>query len=69
MPKPKAGETRKDFMMRCIPEVIKEGKKRDQAIAICSSYYEEKDTWYISSFDRFIVNTYMATNNINNLFY
>ncbi len=44
MPKPKAGETRKDFMMRCIPEVIKEGKKRDQAIAICSSYYERKDT-------------------------
>ena len=44
MPKPKAGETRKDFMMRCIPEVIKEGKKRDQAIAICSSCYEKKDT-------------------------
>ena len=43
MPKPKAGETRKDFMMRCIPEVIKKGKKRDQAIAICSRYYEKKD--------------------------
>ena len=44
MPKPKAGETRKDFMIRCIPEVIKEGKKTDQAIAICISYYEKKDT-------------------------
>ena len=69
MPKPKAGETRKDFMMRCIPEVIKEGKSKEQAVAICSSYYERKDTWYNSNIDRFIINTYMATNNINNLFY
>ena len=69
MPKPKAGETRKDFMMRCIPEVIKEGKKRNQAIAICSSYYEKKDTWHTSSIDRIIVNTYMVASNINNLFY
>ena len=30
MPKPKAGETRKDFMMRCIPEVIKEGKAKNK---------------------------------------
>lgn len=44
MPKPKKGETRKDFMMRCIPEVIKEGKSKEQSIAICSSLYERKDT-------------------------
>jgi len=43
MPKPKAGETRKDFMIRCIPEVIKEGKSKEQAVAICSSYYENKN--------------------------
>ena len=43
MPKPKKGEKRKDFMLRCVPEVIAEGKERKQAVAICSSYYEEKD--------------------------
>ena len=48
MPKPKAGETRKDFMMRCIPEVIKEGKSKEQAVAICSSYYERKILDYIA---------------------
>ena len=44
MPKPKSGETRKDFMMRCVPEVIKEGKPKKQAIAICSSYYDKSNS-------------------------
>ena len=44
MPKPKAGETRKDFMMRCVPEVIKEGKPKEQAIAICSTYYDKSNS-------------------------
>ncbi len=42
MPKPKPNEKKKDFMYRCVPEVIKEGYKNDQAIAICSKYYENK---------------------------
>ena len=40
MPKPKPQEKKKDFMMRCVPEVINEGYKTEQAIAICSRYYE-----------------------------
>ena len=42
MPKPKKNEKKKDFMNRCIPEVIKEGKKTNQAIAQCSSMYENR---------------------------
>tara|TARA_Y100000813_G_scaffold186046_1_gene158354 strand:- start:459 stop:602 length:144 start_codon:yes stop_codon:yes gene_type:complete len=45
MPKPKANESRKDFMIRCIPMVIKEGKSRDQAIAQCSATYANKDKY------------------------
>jgi len=45
MPKPKANESRKDFMMRCIPMVIKEGKSREQAIAQCSATYANKDKY------------------------
>lgn len=42
MPKPKPSEKKKDFMIRCVPEVINEGYKSEQAIAICSKYYENK---------------------------
>lgn len=44
MPNPKPGESRDDFLDRCIPIVISEGNDPDQAVAICISYYEgEKD--------------------------
>tara|TARA_R100000995_G_C3440574_1_gene103096 strand:+ start:367 stop:501 length:135 start_codon:yes stop_codon:yes gene_type:complete len=43
MPKPKKYEKKKDFMNRCIPEVVKEGKKTNQAIAQCSSMYENRN--------------------------
>ena len=42
MPKPKPSEKKKDFMLRCIPELIKEGKKTEQAIAQCSSVFENR---------------------------
>jgi len=42
MPSPNKNETKKDFLKRCIPQVIKEGKKQDQAIAICNSLFENK---------------------------
>ena len=42
MPTPKPNEKRKDFMLRCVPEVINEGYQSEQAIAICSSIYEKK---------------------------
>jgi hypothetical protein len=44
MPDPRQGESREDFLDRCIPEVVAEGRDPDQAVAMCISYYEgEKD--------------------------
>lgn len=40
MPKPKDKETKEEFMKRCIPELINEGKEQDQAIAICNSIFD-----------------------------
>jgi len=37
---PSAGENQSDFMSRCIPQLINEGKEQDQAIAICYKYFE-----------------------------
>jgi len=42
MPTPGPGETRDDFMDRCIPELIGEGKLQDQAVAICSNLFSDK---------------------------
>lgn len=44
MPNRKAGESKNDFMKRCIPMVIDEGTAKDdkQAYAICMSKWEEK---------------------------
>lgn len=46
---PKAGESEDDFMSRCIPYVIDEGKEQDQAVAICISKYEKRnyDKFYV----------------------
>jgi len=41
--KPNAGESKDDFLGRCIPIVVREGKDTDQATAICYSYFEGKD--------------------------
>ena len=43
MPKPKSGESKKDFLKRCIPIVLGEdtSKSTDQAVAICSSIYDD----------------------------
>lgn len=40
MPDPRPGESRDDFLDRCIPQVIEEGREPDQAVAMCVSYYE-----------------------------
>ena len=37
---PKAGESEDDFIGRCIPVIMNEGKQQDEAIAICYSYWE-----------------------------
>lgn len=43
MPKVKSGERKKDFMSRCIPMVVNEGKEQDQAVAICSNIWEDSE--------------------------
>lgn len=44
MPDPRQGESREDFLDRCIPEVVAEGRDPDQAVAMCLAYYEgDKD--------------------------
>lgn len=40
MPEPKKGEKKSDYMTRCVPVLIKEGKKPDQAVAICNSMFD-----------------------------
>jgi len=44
IPVPKKGESRKDFISRCIPFVIREGTTKDpkQATAICNSIWRKK---------------------------
>lgn len=37
---PNAGESESDYMGRCVPYMIGEGKEQDQAVAICISTYE-----------------------------
>ena len=39
MPTPKKDEKESDYMNRCVPMLIKEGKKPDQAVAICNSMF------------------------------
>lgn len=42
MPTPKRNESKQDFLSRCTTELIeKEGRKSDQAYAMCNSYWDE----------------------------
>ena len=44
MPEPRKGETKKDYISRCTKQLIeKEGRKPDQARAICESMWDDKD--------------------------
>ena len=45
MPNVQEGETRSDFISRCIPIVLNDGTAEDseQAAAICHSIYDDKD--------------------------
>jgi hypothetical protein len=39
--KPKAGESRDNYLNYCIPIEVEAGKEVDQATAICNSYYDK----------------------------
>ena len=41
--KPKPGETQDEYLQYCIPEEINSGKERDQAVAICYSYWDAEN--------------------------
>jgi hypothetical protein len=41
--KPKAGETKDEYLAYCIPAEIKAGYPQDQAVAICISTYDRKE--------------------------
>ena len=45
MPKPNKGEKVKDFISRCVEQVMKDGTTKDnkQAVAICYSIYRESN--------------------------
>ena len=40
MPTPRKGEKEKDFIARCVPILIEEGKPSDQAVAQCHSIWD-----------------------------
>lgn len=42
MPTPRDGESREEWMARCVPYLIDEGREQDQAVAICSSMWDDK---------------------------
>jgi HK97 family phage prohead protease len=52
MPKPNQGESREDFVQRCIPVVIEDGTAEDgsQANAICNSMYKEENMGKIKDY-------------------
>ena len=39
--KPKAGESRQDYLNYCIPIEVQSGKESNIAAAICNSYYDK----------------------------
>ena len=43
---PRSGESEDDFIGRCVPAVMAEGKDQDQALAICYTYYEGKQAFF-----------------------
>lgn len=42
MPTVKKGEKRNDYVGRCVPEVIKEGKTQKQAVGKCEGMFSGK---------------------------
>lgn len=40
-PKPQPDESRSDYMERCVPFFVKEGRADKQAVAICESMYDQ----------------------------
>jgi hypothetical protein len=41
MPDPTSSESQDEFLSRCVPLLVEEGRPQDQAVAMCYSYWEE----------------------------
>jgi hydroxymethylpyrimidine pyrophosphatase-like HAD family hydrolase len=50
---PNSGETQEEFMPRCIKYVMDEGQEQEQAIAICYSKWENRDSKFSKQIDSF----------------
>lgn len=46
MPTPRDNETRKQWMKRCVPVLIEEGNEQDQAVAVCSNIWRNRNKMY-----------------------
>ena len=54
MPTPSKGESKEDFIGRCIPILKDEGKEQDQAVAICYSMWERRNENIENKIEAFI---------------
>jgi len=54
MPLVKPGETEKEYISRCIPILMDEGKEQKQAIAICFSMYRRRNEDLIGKLNKLI---------------
>lgn len=52
LPTPNIGESRDDFMNRCISFVVNEGTEQEQAIAICNRQWEENKMFYCKELNK-----------------
>jgi hypothetical protein len=50
MPKRKKGEKKADFIKRCIPQLVSEGKSQSEAVAICYSLAEQKNAQLLEKY-------------------
>lgn len=48
MPTPQKNQSRADYLKICIPQLIREGKSKDQAIAQCYSMFKQAKNKRIS---------------------
>jgi hypothetical protein len=65
MPTPNGSESKKDFIERCIPILVKEGKPQDQAVAICYSKWERKNEDITNKIDSLINELAMSNKGFN----
>jgi hypothetical protein len=55
MPTPEKNETERDYVARCVPMLVAEGKDHKQAVAVCYSMYDEHKRKLSASADTFAV--------------